>query len=368
MKMKTLRNENGYVIVLAILILSILTIIGVSALQTSRTEVQISTNSLIYHKNFYAAESAAILSFDWLRGNLDESDYLDIDYIGEYQKSDFEFPVNSFRNMNFWAEVIHKTAIDPLDGVEKVVLFGDADGDYLNESNFTTGVPFEIVTGYGTHVRGGQSAVQIRLKYEPIFMMPNAALRVNSSVDGNGISGSILGESRSGSECGNVADIMYDVGGGTIEYAGDLGATARIEQSTGMYPLPLLKDTIIKKATLTLPGSNNIDESSIITTAENPGIIYLDANSKATNLTGYGILFVDGDLDLAGNLNWTGIILVSGNMVFSGGGTKTIYGAIVGMGEAIAINGSVDIQYDCDVLSALHDDFSGYKMTSWKQI
>jgi hypothetical protein len=366
--MKTLRNENGFTIVLVIMILAILTIIGVSSLSISNTEMKISTNSYIHQKNFYAAESACTLAFEWLPENLDKADYTNIDYLGEFSKSNFDWPVASFYLQNFWAEIVHTTVIDPDDGMKKVLLFGDEDGDYLNEPNFTTGVPYEIVTGYGTHARGGLVKIEMRLRPNPIFMLPNAALRVNSSVDGNGISGSILGEHQSGSECGDVADIMYDVGGGTIEYGGDLGDTARIEASTGMYPLVILKPTLIKKATQTIPGSNNIDEASIITSVDDPGLIYITGNAKITNLTGHGILFIDGDLDLAGNLNWTGIILVSGNMVFSGGGTKTIYGAIVGMGEAIAINGSVDIQYDCDVLTELQDDFSGYKLLSWRKI
>jgi hypothetical protein len=132
--------------------------------------------------------------------------------------------------------------------------------------------------------------------------------------------------------------------------------------------MPLLEPILKKRATQIIPGSNNIDEASIITSADHPGIIYIDSTAKATNLEGHGILFVNGDLDLAGNLNWSGLILVNGNLVFSGGGTKIIEGAVVGMGDAVALNGSVDIQYNCDLLNNLNDLFSGYKMTSWRQI
>jgi hypothetical protein len=125
---------------------------------------------------------------------------------------------------------------------------------------------------------------------------------------------------------------------------------------------------LIKQATQTIPASNNIDEASIVTSADDPGLIYITGSSKATNLTGYGILFVDGDIELAGNLDWHGIILVSGDITFSGGGTKTIEGAVVGLGDAIALNGSVDIQYDCELLQDLQDNFSGYKFIpgTWK--
>lgn len=53
----TVNNQNGYVLVIAIMILALLTIIGISASNTSTTEVQTSTNSLLYERAFYTAES-----------------------------------------------------------------------------------------------------------------------------------------------------------------------------------------------------------------------------------------------------------------------------------------------------------------------
>jgi hypothetical protein len=51
------RNEDGYIIVSAVLILALLTIICVSALNMSTTEIKIATNELLYERAFYAAES-----------------------------------------------------------------------------------------------------------------------------------------------------------------------------------------------------------------------------------------------------------------------------------------------------------------------
>lgn len=50
-------KEDGYIIVSAVLILALLTIICVSALNMSTTEIKIATNELLYEKAFYAAES-----------------------------------------------------------------------------------------------------------------------------------------------------------------------------------------------------------------------------------------------------------------------------------------------------------------------
>lgn len=51
-------NEEGSAIVIALLALSVLTIIGLSSIDISTTELQIVRNEQIYQTNFYNAESA----------------------------------------------------------------------------------------------------------------------------------------------------------------------------------------------------------------------------------------------------------------------------------------------------------------------
>ena len=50
-------NETGYVIVAALMILVLLTILGISAINTSTTEQHLATNTLLYERAFYAAEA-----------------------------------------------------------------------------------------------------------------------------------------------------------------------------------------------------------------------------------------------------------------------------------------------------------------------
>lgn len=362
--MGKIKNEDGYAIVVVLCVLAILTLIGTSSIQTAITEQNIATNSQIYYMNFYAAESGIAHGPMWAKydPNYPESEWSNVDFVGT---DGGNLPNGTEYDFN----VYPKTGVDPSDGNTKVLRYGDEDGDYLNEINYTVGPPLIKVISDGTHTgRGGLARIEANFIFNPIFMMPDAALRVNSNVDGNGVSGSIIGEHIPGSSCGDVTDIMYDIAGGTIEYGGDLGDTPLIEQSTGMYPIPLIKPVILKRATMKIVGSNNLDEGSIVTSESDPGVIYISGDAKTTNLNGYGILFVDGNFEFAGSLDWHGLIIINGDMTFSGGGTKTIYGAVIGSGDAIAINGSVDIQYDCDALSALHDNFSGYRMMSWRQL
>ena len=351
-----MKNEKGYVIVAALFILAILTIMGTLSLHISITERQISANHYVHTKNFYAADSSPALGVNWLKANLTEDDFKNVDWF-----ADFDFPIGNINEVNVYIE--HQTAVDPSDGIEKVLLYGDSDGDYLDEVNFTNGVPFEIILGTGTcTTRGGKAIVETRWRWQTMFIMPDAALHVNSNVNGNGVSGSIIGEHKAGSSCVDVADIRYEIVGGTIEYAGSLGETPVVEKSPGMYPMALIEPFIRKKADIVIPGSNNIDEKSIVSSVDDPQIVYVDGDGKITNLTGYGILFVNGTFEFSGNLDWNGLILVNGDIILSGGGTKTIDGAVIAAGDANAINGSVDIQYDCDYLN------SDYKLLTWRQL
>ena len=52
-----INNEQGSVIVMAVVILVLLTVIGISATNTSTTEVQVSTNAVLHNIAFYTADS-----------------------------------------------------------------------------------------------------------------------------------------------------------------------------------------------------------------------------------------------------------------------------------------------------------------------
>jgi len=68
------KNEDGYIIIAALLILALLTIISVSAINMSTTELKIATNELLYEKAFYAAEAGLqhlteLLRIQYITGN-----------------------------------------------------------------------------------------------------------------------------------------------------------------------------------------------------------------------------------------------------------------------------------------------------------
>ena len=69
----TIKNENGSVIILAMIFLVLLTIIGMSAVDTSTIEVQISGNDVRYKTNLYRAEGAAMECAQMIESETDPS-------------------------------------------------------------------------------------------------------------------------------------------------------------------------------------------------------------------------------------------------------------------------------------------------------
>jgi hypothetical protein len=67
---ETLRNENGYFLIIStMMLLALLTIISIAASNTARTEVQIAGNNLTYQRNLYLAEGAAMEAVDRLQND-----------------------------------------------------------------------------------------------------------------------------------------------------------------------------------------------------------------------------------------------------------------------------------------------------------
>ena len=67
---KPLKNEQGYFLILAtIMLLALLTIISIAATNTANTEVQIAGNDTVYQRNVYLAEGAAMEAIDRLEND-----------------------------------------------------------------------------------------------------------------------------------------------------------------------------------------------------------------------------------------------------------------------------------------------------------
>lgn len=63
-----IKNEDGYFLIIStMMLLALITIISVAASNTARTEVQVAGNNLVYQRNLYLAEGAAMQAVDELQ-------------------------------------------------------------------------------------------------------------------------------------------------------------------------------------------------------------------------------------------------------------------------------------------------------------
>ena len=116
------------------------------------------------------------------------------------------------------------------------------------------------------------------------------------------------------------------------------------------------------------PGATQEDPSSCGCS----NIVYYNTGGTDIQLSGgvsgCGILLIKGDLIAHGDFSWYGTVLVSGSVLFTGGGNKNVTGALLAGGSADAdvIGGNSNIVY-CS--SAITDQTENRPLviTSWKE-
>ena len=350
-----MNNQRGSMIVVVIMLLALLTIIGVSSIRTSNTELEIASTNLIRKRCFYNAESGISSALKVLPSVLDDEDQIDNATL------DWEGHISNADSPPFYdVSVKHKMQSG------EVLFYGDTNGDYLLEYNTSgIGYPVEIIESHGTDYRGGKVIVNVGVRYEDAFPMPKAALWVGNDVSANGVSGSVLGEGPPGqeAECEEVYDILHNSPLSVIDYTGDTGPDTKIDQDSSLYPYPLVSNYFSRSPLLSESKYSNETFGS----PEQPGVFRAEGELEIRASDGYGVLLVDGDLEVKGDFLWHGLIIINGNFRFSGGGNKAVYGAVIAMGSAVRMDGGVDIYYDCNSLSKLRGNLSSYKKLWWYQ-
>ena len=385
-------NEKGFVLPLGLMFLAIIAILGTTAVIVTTTDLKIGTNYKLSEQAFYAAEAGveearARLSDigqigtpgkDWRRFIGDAASATSI-FGYDNTDADHNLSASLQSNLNYTVMIRHKTETDididlNTDGdKDDVVLWGDADGDYDYEENLTDGESIEIITSQGTN-GGANKIVTIEARYEPAFFDPPAALYVNGNLAKNGAAGFAKGACPACSPaCTAIPDVVTTVNAGACPPknceasdwpAGTSTPSNLVDDETDIYPADAVISQLSTKAENTIaPGSytNPLGWGS----AGSYEITYCNGDLTINGLTGYGILVIDGDFEAKGNIGWEGIIIVSGTVTLSGGGNLAITGALIS-DSVTEINGSVEVQYDCNVINDLDDTFSNYAVYGWK--
>jgi Tfp pilus assembly protein PilX len=406
-------NEKGIVLIGAIALIAILALLGTVGIVTTSTEILISRNYKTSVQASYAAQAGIEEAKARLRGSSSDPNYAgdpaanpdptwsayiltssswqtsdDPDYVGTYTNyipttsdhTNTTLGTNTIQtapDISYWVKIRHKREADlfPAEqytdngsGTNDIIYYGyeaptsTTLKQFTTDANPYTASPVEIITSYGS---SGTSSGIIEVQASRLNSPPIVAAVYGETVEGAGNITIIGNDACTSNPIPAVAYVYgYDFNGAAHVIESDAGAYAQIDELEVLAIVNQLETT----ATITLTqDQNNFSAGSI----SNYEVVFCDATQlpddqelDINNLSGYGTLAVRGDADFGGNINWNGLIIVSGNTRFHGGGTKEIYGAVMSQ-NVENLNGTVEVYYSsCDIDNA--NNSYRYTTLRWK--
>ena len=168
MQLKSLlNNENGSVIVMALIFLVLLTVLGMSAISTSSIEVQIAGNGMRYKQNLYLAEAAAMEAVQRLEDGVEANITVGNPSAFTWMNGDADVSVPVGQVTNPWQEVgnMQASAVsDPVSGTNPqfaAVSRGITGGTSLGVTTPSQLYTFDV---YGIYSGNGLSQVVLGYK------------------------------------------------------------------------------------------------------------------------------------------------------------------------------------------------------------
>jgi hypothetical protein len=339
--------------VIALMLLAISSIIGVVSSNTTRTELTMANSYVQQKQAFYAAEAGlnhAVAVMGTITAAPDDPTWSDM-LTGTIPAGE-----------RYSVLIKHKVLAG------KVVKWGDMDGDFVFEECIAcSGKPVERIVSTGFSRGGAQESVATEVFSEALFANPPAALYVGGDKLKSRSRASVV-EGEYGyivekATCLEVADIITTShalpGYEATNFAGRTGLRPELLNKQRPYPVAQIITNLKDRAETVSPKNNLVLGSS-----EDYGLYYSPGDFKMRNLSGYGMLLIDGNANIAGSVGWHGLILVHGDARLHGGGSKEIYGAFMA-GGSMEIDGGVEIHYDCREANNIKRKYSSYKRRLW---
>jgi len=240
-------------------------------------------------------------------------------------------------------------------------------------SDTTADSPVEIVTAYGISA----DSLQI-VEAEIATLLPPpivSALYAKGDVTGNGSALTISGID----ECSSSSGLppIYTLSPATTTLNGSpilTGSPADPISGSLQVDIAGYINRMKGSAEIIITSDQN---GTTYGSSENPVIVYSNTDNpenvgglKMQNVTGYGILLVEGDLVLGGGFDWNGLVVCTGVLTFNGGGSGVnISGALLAK-QTITMNGGVDIRYNsCAIKKAMSSLGPGSrKILVWRKL
>ena len=382
MTVKRALGNGGSVLVIALLLTTLLTIIGIGFLSVSGTEISIAFNESHLQQAFYLGEAGVAEATRVLRDS------------------------DNWNTVLAAAQPFNCPGLVPdTDGGCTFTIVNDAadPGGPLNDTN-----DIVVVTSSGTF-RNAARDVEAGLTRLALPMPAGAITSIGAStnvsfagnaftIDGNNwvppSDNGATPESQDNGTCGSVPVPKYGVAvpdaGQQVDVYNDLNFQ-QMDNITGDAPDPpwnppssdpsigvdttitpdklaALVDMLIPMADHTYTPGSSFSAATIGTQAD-PKLVVVDATDysgtdPALSLhasSGVGILIVkNGGVRFTGNFQWEGLVIVLGDNVeidMRGGGHKTIYGSVL-LSENLQIStntvegdGNVEVKYSCEAIN-----------------
>jgi len=372
---KFVSNQKGFILIAALTLLTVLTLLGTTAYILSSTDIRVGGN----FRDSQLALQVAMAGSERARQIIREANATSTNPASFSEELAALVGANSTLN-------------DPLSTTDDVV-YTSGTMNNVSYVAYVTNDPQEppvptgwlsttdsnkraLITSIATGPNNSRAIVQTVVEVFPMVSSP-AAVYTKGDIGGNGNALTIDGnDACNGGTNLNSAYAMgeWDPSGNPKTYGSpdgvpvehgttDLDIAGMISQLKGSADYTLTED--LENATY---GS----ETSYKTVYSNTSSPVNPNGLTLNNVKGWGILIVEGDLNLGGGFTWNGIILATGSVTLNGGGGPNainIQGQLLSGTSTVTdvtLNGSNTITYNsCNVKKATAQ--APLNVVSWKQ-
>jgi hypothetical protein len=394
LKANHLREEKGMVLVLGMLLLLVVTLIGISALNTSTYDIRISSNQRASVQAFYVAEAGINEFMGRFRVGATNQ-------VSDADPSNPAWKLLLAKDSGNGATRIGYVSGDPnsIPSLQNQLDFGVEITHKIDEANQVMkygGAPVYILKSYGFTQDGGNKVLEAELIKSPSYDPPSALysgkpVHIHGSatyINGNDVCGITNKPGITTTTATNPP--ITESGSPSID-----GSPPKVTQGSSPPPASLpLKEMLgylkgdanfkyVYNEDETLTGNfdswgtpTSSDTTVPITYTGPMNIVYFNLRETQTlklagDSKGAGILLVEGNLEINGGFTWYGVILATGTVKYTGAAQKNVTGGIMagenGTNE-MDIEGNVGINYCSAVSSKLKEIIPPLKITRWREI
>ena len=395
-------NNRGIALIMALMFIVVLYLLGATTATVMTLSSQASGNYKASIQSFQTAEAGTEEARARLRANATSPIY-DTNtplqttwqaFIGSttqaqahgYTGSTSQVRTDSLQTaLAYTAVITHAT-----NAGGQLLYWGDPTGTGTNVRNMTTGQPIYLVTSYGT-LGGANSTVQTQVARVPpvtvkgtVYVSDTTTIQGSSTyINGNDACGTTpalpgiltpLGSTTNGNPTINQNGHPQIQGNPAIQYNStpqNIAAMVNNLKGFADYSYTYSSNTTVTRMSWGTPTSGAQQTDPLSCSVSH--IVYYDMGGHSLQLSGgtqgCGILLVNGDLDLHGDFAWYGPVLITGSIIYTGGGNKNISGALLSGGSVTAdvIGGNATIM-NCSAALRNATQNSPLQVLAWKEM